>query len=80
MFYKVRAFIGNLFPTQELIPLGNNLISFQFPTSLPNFHCPSQISTDPPTATGLPEGALGKLRIHKSGKMTLRIGDIEYNV
>ncbi|CAN6640059.1 hypothetical protein TRVA0_018S00254 [Trichomonascus vanleenenianus] len=62
---------------QELVEelsgkLGHRLYFFQFPVIMPQFELPEG-ELDP-------EGLAGKLRVHKSGRVTMKIGDIVMDV
>lgn len=73
--------------------LEQKLYFFQFPAVLPNFTKPAppprkddngedvvMLDDDEDDPDALPEGFVGKLRLHKSGKLTMKLGKIEMDV
>lgn len=77
------------------VAVENRLYFFQFPALMPELIAPASDSTssdgddlveikDPATASQpdgpLPQGKLGKLRLHKSGKLTMVVGNVTMEV
>jgi hypothetical protein len=62
-------------PPVDVMPEGE-LFTLQLPSLLP----PMQPSGQPLPISDLPNGQVGVLRLYKSGKVTLVVGALEYNV